>query len=117
MKKSSNRLWSRSLDLCNCPLHTSGLLHSHGGSRNHPGHFSHINMILRSYANALGSYLILATRASWCAATIITMALMNPAMMSQSMDKLHGHHTRVGHRVGREGGAKGMVTKTNWGKA
>ena len=45
------------------------------------------------------------------------MALMNPAMMSQSMDKLHGHHTRVGHRVGGEGGAKGMVTETNWGKA
>ena len=53
MERSSNRLWSRSLDLCNCPLHTSGLLHSHGGSRSHPEHFSLTNISLRSYSDAI----------------------------------------------------------------
>ena len=38
------------------------------------------------------------------------------AMMSQSVNMLHRHHTRVGHRVvGRKGRTK--VTKTNWRKA
>ena len=48
------------------------------------------------------------------------MALMDPAMMSammsQSVNILHRHHTRVGHWVvGRIGRAK--VTKADWRKA